>query len=115
MPAAARILDNHVCPLPLHKGGPIAQGCPTVLIGGLPAARVGDQATCNGPSDAIAKGSPAVLIGGQQAARLGDQTMHGGMIVAGCPTVIIGTSGRSSCLACAAAAGSPFVSGVSVA
>ncbi|HEX4167880.1 MAG TPA: PAAR domain-containing protein [Bryobacteraceae bacterium] len=92
---AARILDMHTCPMeepgPVpHVGGPIASGCPTVLIGGMPAARVGDEATCTGPPDTIASGSATVLIGGQPAARLGDPTVHGGVIVAGCPTVIIG-------------------------
>jgi uncharacterized Zn-binding protein involved in type VI secretion len=74
-----------------HVGGPILPpGCPTVLIGGMPAARVGDQATCVGPPDAIVKGSATVLIGGMPAARMGDQTSHGGVIVVGCPTVLIG-------------------------
>jgi uncharacterized Zn-binding protein involved in type VI secretion len=77
-------------PIP-HVGGPILPpGCPTVLIGGLPAARVGDQAVCTGPPDAIAKGSASVLIGGNPAARMGDSTTHGGTIAAGCPTVLIG-------------------------
>jgi uncharacterized Zn-binding protein involved in type VI secretion len=61
-----------------------------VLIGGLPAARMGDMCTCTGPPDTIAKGSATVLIGGQPAARMGDQTAHGGVIVVGCPTVLIG-------------------------
>jgi len=74
-----------------HVGGPILPpGCPTVLIGGLPAARLGDMATCVGPPDTIAKGSATVLIGGPPAARLGDNTAHGGVIVAGLPTVMIG-------------------------
>jgi len=96
MPPAARLTDMHTCPLangPVpHVGGPItAPGCPTVLIGGLPAARVGDMATCVGPPDVIAMGSTTVLIGGQPAARMGDQTAHGGVIVGPCcPTVMIG-------------------------
>jgi uncharacterized Zn-binding protein involved in type VI secretion len=62
-----------------------------VLIGGLPAARVGDMAICVGPPDAIIPpGSPTVLIGGLPAARMGDMTAHGGVIVVGCPTVLIG-------------------------
>jgi uncharacterized Zn-binding protein involved in type VI secretion len=61
-----------------------------VIIGGQPAARVTDMATCVGPPDAIAKGSATVLIGNLPAARLGDSTMHGGVIVIGCPTVMIG-------------------------
>ena len=92
---AARMTDMHACPMasgPVpHVGGPIIPpGCPTVLIGGLPAARMGDQATCVGPPDVIAKGSTSVLIGGMAAARVGDSTTHGGSIVAGLPTVLIG-------------------------
>ncbi len=63
---------------------------PTVLIGGLPAARVSDMATCAGPPDSIVRGSATVLIGGLPAARIGDNTAHGGVIVAGFPTVLIG-------------------------
>jgi uncharacterized Zn-binding protein involved in type VI secretion len=96
---AARISDMHVCPMvtpgvpPIpHVGGPILPpGCPTVLIGGIPAARVGDMATCVGPPDVIAPpGAPTVLIGGLPAARMGDMTVHGGSIVVGFPTVLIG-------------------------
>lgn len=98
MPPAARVTDMHTCPMqtpglpPIpHVGGPILPpGCPTVLIGGQPAARMGDMATCTGPPDTIAQGSATVMIGGQPAARMGDITAHGGSIVAGCPTVIIG-------------------------
>jgi uncharacterized Zn-binding protein involved in type VI secretion len=61
-----------------------------VLIGFLPAARVTDMALCTGPPDMIARGSATVIIGGLMAARLGDQTVHGGVIVQGLPTVIIG-------------------------
>ncbi len=91
---AARITDMHTCPMVTglvpHVGGPIAVGCPKVLVGGLPAARVGDMAVCVGPPDAIAKGSTKVLIGGMPAARIGDMTVHGGVIVAGFPKVLIG-------------------------
>jgi hypothetical protein len=69
---------------------------PTVLIGMLPAARVTDMATCVGPPDVIVKGSPTVLIGNLLAARIGDMTAHGGVIVVGCPTVIIGEVGMGS-------------------
>jgi uncharacterized Zn-binding protein involved in type VI secretion len=91
----------HTCPqvtvLVPHVGGPILPpGCPTVLIGGMPAARVTDLATCVGPPDMIALGSPTVLIGGLLAARLGDVTAHGGVVVIGCPTVIIGEVGMGS-------------------
>ena len=94
MMPAARITDMHTCPMftgPVpHVGGPILPpGAVTVLIGGLPAARLGDMAVCVGPPDAIILGSPTVLIGGQPAARLGDSTAHGGVIILGCPTVLI--------------------------
>lgn len=95
MQPAARISDMHVCPMVTgvvpHVGGPILPpGKPTVLIGGLPAARVGDMATCVGPPDSIILGSTKVLIGGQPAARMGDSTAHGGVIMLGCFTVLIG-------------------------
>ncbi len=95
MGAAARITDMHTCPMVTgtvpHVGGPILPpGCPTVLIGGMPAARVGDMATCVGPPDTIVLGSATVTIGGMPAARTGDLTAHGGTIVVGCPTVLIG-------------------------
>jgi uncharacterized Zn-binding protein involved in type VI secretion len=84
----------HVCPIQTpgpHVGGPVVgPGVPTVLIGGLPAAVVGDHAVCSGPPDTIVTGSAAVLIGGRPAARVGDRTAHGGSVVLGCPTVIIG-------------------------
>jgi len=74
-----------------HVGGPVLPaGCPTVLIGGMPAARVGDMLTCTGPPDTIAAGSGTVMIGGSPAARLGDSTAHGGVIILGCFTVMIG-------------------------
>jgi uncharacterized Zn-binding protein involved in type VI secretion len=91
---AARITDMHVCPLVNgvvpHVGGPILLGSPNVLIGGLPAARVTDMATCVGPPDVIILGSMTVLINGLPAARMGDQTAHGGTIVIGFPQVLIG-------------------------
>ena len=92
---AARLTDMHVCPMVTvlvpHVGGPIlAPGAPTVLIGMLPAARVGDTCVCVGPPDAIVLGSFTTLISGQPAARLGDMTAHGGAIVLGLPTVLIG-------------------------
>jgi len=74
-----------------HVGGPIIPpGCPTVLIGGMPAARVGDLLTCTGPPDSIIMGSSTVTIGGAPAARMGDSTAHGGAIILGCFTVLIG-------------------------
>ena len=95
MPPAARVSDMHVCPMVTgtvpHVGGPVMPpGAPTVLIGGQPAATVGDMCTCTGPPDGIAAGSGTVLIGGKPAARMGDSTSHGGTIVLGCPTVMIG-------------------------
>jgi uncharacterized Zn-binding protein involved in type VI secretion len=116
MPPAARITDMHVCPMvtpgvpPIpHVGGPILPaGEPTVLIGGLPAARVGDMATCVGPPDSIVVGAFTVLIGNKPAARVGDQTAHGGSIVVGLPTVLIGTSAQVDALQAAARAGTPF-------
>ncbi|WP_298651482.1 PAAR domain-containing protein [uncultured Proteiniphilum sp.] len=99
MPIAARITDMHSCsmqtpafpsPIP-HIGGPIlGPGVPTVLIGSLPAAVMGDTCVCTGPPSSIVKGSATVMIGGKPAARMGDSTDHGGSIVTGCPTVIIG-------------------------
>ena len=98
MPPAARLTDMHACPMvtpgvpPIpHMGGPvIGPGVATVLIGKLPAAVVGDSAVCVGPPDAIVKGSATVLIGGRPAVRVGDSTAHGGSIVLGLPTVMIG-------------------------
>src|SRR3990172_857316 len=92
---AARVTDMHVCPMVTgvvpHVGGPILPPCcPTVLIGSLPAARVTDMATCVGPPDVIVKGSMTVLIGGLPAARIVDMTAHGGVIVMGMPTVLVG-------------------------
>ena len=95
MPFAARITDMHICPLVTgtvpHVGGPILPpGAPTVLIGGMPAACLGDMCVCTGPPDSIIIGSATVFIGGKPAARMGDSTAHGGTIILGCPTVIIG-------------------------
>lgn len=95
MPFAARVGDLHVCPMVTgvvpHVGGPILPpGAPTVLIGGMPAARVGDMCVCTGPPDSIVLGSSTVFIGGMPAARMGDTTAHGGTIVLGCFTVMIG-------------------------
>ncbi|HVF51079.1 MAG TPA: PAAR domain-containing protein [Pyrinomonadaceae bacterium] len=95
MPPAARLTDMHTCPMVTgtvpHVGGPIVgPGCPTVIIGFMPAARVSDKCICVGPPDVIVKGSATVIIGNMPAARIGDNTVHGGVIVAGCPTVIIG-------------------------
>ena len=95
MPPAARVGDMHVCPMfdgpKPHVGGPVLPpGAPTVMIGGLPAAVAGGMCTCVGPPDTIAMGSTTVMIGGMPAARMGDTTAHGGSIVLGCFTVLIG-------------------------
>ncbi|VAW60030.1 hypothetical protein MNBD_GAMMA11-81 [hydrothermal vent metagenome] len=95
MPPAARILDNHVCPMVTgvvpHVGGPIiGPGAATVMINSLPASIVGDSVTCVGPPDTVAMGSTTVMITSMPAARLGDTTAHGGSIVLGSPTVMIG-------------------------
>ena len=92
---AARLGDMHVCPMVTglvpHVGGPILPPCAvTVLTGSMPQARVGDMAVCVGPPDVIVLGSFTVLVMGQPAARLGDMTAHGGAIVIGMPTVLIG-------------------------
>ena len=92
---AARVTDMHVCPMVTgivpHVGGPILPPCqPTVLTQMLPQARVTDMAVCIGPPDIIVKGSATVLVGKMPAARLGDMTAHGGTIVLGCFTVLIG-------------------------
>ncbi len=95
MPPAARLTDNHVCPMVTvlvpHVGGPIVgPGIPTVMIEKMPAAVMGDNCVCVGPPDVIAKGSATVMIGGKPAARLGDSTAHGGSIVLGAMSVMIG-------------------------
>jgi uncharacterized Zn-binding protein involved in type VI secretion len=101
MPPAARVTDMHVCPMVTgivpHVGGPILPpGAPTVLIDFLPAATVTSMATCVGPPDMIVMGSLGVMINYLQAARLGDPTMHGGVIVLGSFTCIIGEIGMPS-------------------
>jgi uncharacterized Zn-binding protein involved in type VI secretion len=92
---AARIGDMHTCPMVTalvpHVGGPILPPCaPTVLIGGIPAARMGDMATCVGPPDVILVTSFTVLTMGMLQARIGDMTVHGGVIVLGEFTVLVG-------------------------
>jgi uncharacterized Zn-binding protein involved in type VI secretion len=92
---AARVTDPHVCPavtvLVPHVGGPLLPPCClTVLIGSLPAARITDLHTCVGPPAPVVMASKTVFIGGQPAARVDDQTGHGGSIMSGCMTVLIG-------------------------
>ena len=101
---AARITDMHVCPMvtpgvpPIpHVGGPILPpGHPMTLIAGIPAARVGDMAICVGPPDTIVTGAFTCLVAGKPLARLGDTCAHGGKIVLGCMTVLVGDSGSGS-------------------
>ena len=101
---AARLTDMHVCPMvtpglpPIpHVGGPIVgPGCPTVLIGSMPAAVMGDMCVCVGPPDTIIMGSTGVFFGKMPAARMGDPTAHGGSIVLGFPTVLIGETSSGS-------------------
>ena len=96
MPPAARVTDNHICPMANpngnpHTGGPIMPpGILTVLIGGQPAATMGSMCVCAGPPDGITRGSSSVMIGGQPAARQGETTAHGGRIAGGFHTVLIG-------------------------
>jgi uncharacterized Zn-binding protein involved in type VI secretion len=96
-PPAARITDMHVCPMvtpglpPIpHVGGPIVMGSPTVFTGKLPQARVTDQCICVGPPDVLVKGSMTVLVNSLPAIRIGDLSAHGGSVVVGFPTVLIG-------------------------
>jgi uncharacterized Zn-binding protein involved in type VI secretion len=90
---AARVLDMHICPMVTvlvpHVGGPIMVGCPNVMIGGFPAARVGDLALCTGDPDVIMQGSATVMIGGMPAAQMNSATAHGGTVVVGCVTVLV--------------------------
>src|SRR5262245_46144013 len=96
MPPASRLTDMHTCPMltgPVpHVGGPISGpgAIPPVLIGGMPASVMGDMCVCVGPPDSIVKGSATVLIAKTPAVRMGDNTAHGGVIILGCPTVMIG-------------------------
>lgn len=117
MPPSARVSDMHVCPavtgMVPHVGGPVIPPCePTVIIGSMTAALVSDHAICIGPPDTIVQGSPTVFINGMPAARIGDMTAHGGVIISGFPTVIIGNVGMGgpvdSLLRSAAKTGVPF-------
>lgn len=114
MPAAARVGDHHTCPrcepgpVP-HVGGAILPtGATSVLIHGMPAARVGDRSKCNGPPDTIVMGESSVLIANSPAARVGDPTSHGGVIVAGCGCVQIGRLAQAIVMHEAAKSGAAF-------
>ncbi len=98
---AATLTSMHVCPMVTgyvpHVGGPVTgPGVPTVLIGGKPAAVMGDMCTCVGPPDTIVQGEATVLIGGKPAATMGSMTAHGGSITVGEPTVLIGTGASAA-------------------
>jgi uncharacterized Zn-binding protein involved in type VI secretion len=97
---AARIGDMHTCPMVTgivpHVGGPIAMGSPNVLVGGMPQARITDTCICVGPPDLVMRGAVTVLVNNMPAARMGDMSAHGGVIVVGCPTVLIGDAGGGS-------------------
>lgn len=95
MGAAARAGDMHVCPATTgtvpHVGGPILPGGNTsVLIENLPAAVLGDTCVCTGPPDTLVQGSSSVLIAGSPAVRMGDSTAHGGTVILGSTTILIG-------------------------
>ena len=92
---AARVGDPHVCPMVTgvvpHVGGPILPpGGITVMIGGMPAAVVGGMCVCAGPPDVLPLGSFTVMVCGTPSVRMGDMTAHGGTVVMGLPTVLIG-------------------------
>jgi uncharacterized Zn-binding protein involved in type VI secretion len=93
---AACIGDMHSCPVSspiMHMGGPvIGPGATTVLFEGKPAARVGDSCICVGVTDQVVAGSSGVFVEGKPAVRVSDRCAHGGMIVTGCATVLIGES-----------------------
>ncbi len=91
----ATVGSNHVCPMSdgpkPHIGGPVLTGSPNVFAAGTQVCRSGDQAQCISPvPDVIAGGSPTVFANGQPVARQGDMTAHGGSIVQGVPTILVG-------------------------
>lgn len=91
----AKVGDMHTCPMTTgpvpHVGGPIVgPGATTVLVDNMPVAVVSDAATCSGPPDVIISGSTTVLAENKPLAALGSQTAHGGVVVAGSPTVLVG-------------------------
>lgn len=89
-PACVSSANTRASSYPPRRGAIVGPGVPTVVIGKLPAAVVGDHCACVGPPDVIVKGSATVLIGKKPAVRMGDVTAHGGNVVLGCPTVMIG-------------------------
>ncbi|QEW05727.1 RHS repeat-associated core domain-containing protein [Nitrincola iocasae] len=97
---SARLGDNHSCPAVTgktpHVGGPISSGSSDVFIGNQPAGRVGDSLVCNGPPDTLVSGSATVFINGRPAARMTDSTAHGGVIIGGLGSVLIGDGAAAS-------------------
>jgi uncharacterized Zn-binding protein involved in type VI secretion len=92
---AARITDNHTCPMAEgpkpHVGGPIIEaGQTSVLAEFLLVGVVGATCTCVGPPDKVSKGSSTVFACNKEVARIGDTTQHGGVIVTGSSSVIVG-------------------------
>jgi uncharacterized Zn-binding protein involved in type VI secretion len=91
MPPAARVGDQTV-----HGGAVVGPGVATVLIGGAPAAVLGDLHACaipppsHVPSTPFTMGSPTVLVGGRPALRVGDPAGCGASVAVGAPTVMIG-------------------------
>ncbi len=112
MPAAARATDMHACPVVAgavaHVGGPLMAACTSVLIDNLPAAVVGDKATCAVGVANVVIGEATVLVEHKPAAHLGSTTSHGGVVVMGSPTVLVGTPAQGRALVRAAESGSPF-------
>lgn len=85
---AARVSDPTTCPL--HGTNPIASGSPDVFFDGLAAARVGDTCSCG---QALSGGFPStVFINGRNAMTLDGTTDHGGVVIGGSGTVIIGNT-----------------------
>lgn len=95
MPKPAAFLGSlHVCPavtvIVPHVGGPVIGTAATVLVMGPPAATIGDMAVCVGPPDTVAAASGTVMAQGKPMARMGDSCAHGGTIVLGMPTILVG-------------------------
>lgn len=88
---AARLGEDHTCPMSNHVGGPVtAPGEPSVLLGGRAAARYSDMAACHGAVDAINDGNATVFIGKLPASRKVDGTEHKGLVVTGFDRVQLG-------------------------
>jgi uncharacterized Zn-binding protein involved in type VI secretion len=118
----ARVNDFHLCPMqtpavvPIpHVGGPVVgPGAVTVWAGGMPVSVFGDLAICVGPPDVMVTGAPTVFAEGRPVVRITDTTAHGGMVIVGLPTVMVGDSGgagssQAATMSAAKAGGSAFV------